>query len=205
MSFKNSLPTVMALLVVMLLAGGLVVIFYPKTLPPAVNNQLKTNIFRPASPSPALPVVSEVHSGDGTMTLIRKIESPADQSPTYSFTVANLAGVDKKEHLIFSQSVMPGADISIPANTWSPDNKYLFLQTKDVAGHLNYLAFKASGEPFAQDVPYLDVGAFFAQKLPKYSLLEATGWASPIFINVKTNEGPAYWFDVQARAFWGHR
>ncbi len=201
---KRYLPKVLVPLVVCLLVVGLVTILYPQSVGPEPGNQLKDNLDQ-TPPLTDQPLSDEVHCGDGSMTLIRKIEFQSGQPQTYSFRVASLTGQDRNERQIFSMTAEAGKELSIHLNSWSPDNKYVFLQEKDQAGNLNYLVFKASGEPFANNELFLDVGAFFKQKLPKYSLREATGWASPIFVNIATNEGPAYWFDVQSLAFWGHR
>jgi hypothetical protein len=150
------------------------------------------------------PLRNEVHSGDGTMTLIRKVELKSGQPQTYAFRVAHLTG-DKNELPLFTRTAAAGPELSIPLNSWSPDNKYVYLQEKDATGQLNYLVFKATGEPWGNGEPYLDVRSYFTKKLAKSTLREATGWASPIFLNVVTNEGAAYWFDVTALAFWGHR
>ena len=154
---------------------------------------------------------SEVHASDGTMTLIQRTEVEPDESQTASFFVADI--VDKQntnERLIFTKTVEPGEEILIHHNAWSPDNKYVALQEENSNGNLNFLILKASGEPFADGETYLDVGAIFEEKLPDYSMKDATGWTSETYFNVTTTDedgakGPSYWFDVTARNFWGHR
>jgi hypothetical protein len=154
---------------------------------------------------------TEQHAGDGTMTLIERLEIEPDQSQTAAFFVAKLVDKQKTdERQIFTRAVAPGGEIIIHHNSWSPDNAYVALQEQDPNGTLNFLVLKVSGEPFADGEPYRDVGAVFAEKLPNYSMKDATGWASGTFFNVITTDeagakGPSYWFDVTARNFWGHR
>lgn len=208
---KSPLLKISGLLVIVFFIGGLFLLKRP--IPTAILAPANLTTSQSPSPIPQLPVqplLSEVHSGDGTMTLIRKIETPPGQPLTYSFFVANLTQKDYHEQLVYSRTAEPAEDIQIPGNSWSPDNKHFYLQVKDAAGETNFLVFKASGEAFKNQEPYLNVGTFFKEKMPKSILTNATGWASPIFLNVTTQnqeaqKGPAYWFDIQSQNFWGHR
>jgi hypothetical protein len=198
------LPKVLVLIVLFLAVITGIKIAFPQWLGLPPRNQSTEKADHTTPPAEQL-LSNEVHSGDGTMTLIRKVELKSGQPQTYTFHVVHLTGADKKELPLFTRAAAAGPELSIPLNSWSPDNKYLYLQEKDTAGQFNYLVFKATGEPWADGEPYLDVRSYFTKKLPKSTLREATGWASPIFLNVVTNEGAAYWFDVTALAFWGHR
>lgn len=155
---------------------------------------------------------SELHSPDGTMTLIMRTNSQNNESQTYSFLVADIKGKDKKgnERLLFTKTIDPKEEMILPYNSWSPDKKYVFLKEKDKNGKLNFFIAKVSGGSFADGGQFLDVGAFFTQKKIAYKLNDATGWASPTFLNITTigddaKKGPSYWFDINSLAFWGHQ
>lgn len=154
---------------------------------------------------------SELHSIDGTMTLIMRTNSKGNESRTYSFFVADIKDKNKEnERLLFTKTVDAKEEIILPHNSWSPDKKYLFLKEKDKNGKLNFFILKVSGENFADGEQYLNVGDLFTQKKIAYKLDDATGWASPIFLNVTTitddgKKGPSYWFDISSHNFWGHQ
>lgn len=203
-SFKNSLLKSFIFLVLLLILGILLVKYYQKT---AIKEQTK-NLQTPQELL-AQPQKTEVHSSDGTMTLKMSKKLEKNQSLTYSFFTASLSGKDTKEQLLFTRTLGSGSEMSIPPNSWSPDRKYVFLKEKDKNGNLNFLVLKASGEFFANNEQYLDVGTLFIEKKTGYNLYDATGWASPTFLNIMTvndasKKGPSYWFDIDARAFWGH-
>jgi hypothetical protein len=149
-----------------------------------------------------------VHSGNGAVTLIMKTRPEATQT-TYSFFVSDISPVsgDKNERLLFTKIIGSKGEMSVSPNTWSPDNKYVFVQEKDENDRINFLILKASGEVFADNERHLDVGALLSQRKTGYFLANATGWVSPTFLNVTTTDantakkGPSYWFDVTSRSF----
>jgi len=207
MWFKQPLLKLSIFFAILLLMGIFLVRRYQETTNPEQNKSVnQPQVLTDQSQE------SEMHSGDGTMTLIERTEAESGQPQTASFFVADIVDKEKRnERLIFTKTIEQGKEISIHHNSWSPDNKYVLLQEKDQNGNLNFLVLKASGEAFADKEQYLDVGALFKEKITGYLLNNATGWASPIFVNVTTTaedggkKGPSYWFDVTARNFWGHR
>lgn len=169
----------------------------------------ENNNLAQAQQLPEQPQVISVHSGDGMVTLVMKVTAENNQTHTYSFFVADISSTSKdtSERLLFTKTVGPKGEMSVSQNTWSPDNKYVFLREKDENGRLNFLIFKASGETFANAEKYIDVGVLLDQRKTGYLLSNATGWVSPIFLNVTTTDensakkGPSYWFDVISRSF----
>lgn len=157
-----------------------------------------------ASPTPTVAPVesSDVSSSDGKMKLTMEIRRHGNGSATYSFFVANSSGEEKRP--LFTTTTTAEA-LSLPHNSWSPDRKLVFIR-KDGTEGFTFLVFKASGEPF-QNGQYLDVSEFFAKKLPKYVLRDATGWASETLLIITTmttdqsRPGPSFWFDIPSRTF----
>lgn len=202
MHLKYSLLKIFIFFIILFFVGVFLVGRYQKTVSREKNNYL---------PQPqeliSQPQKSEVHSSDGTMTLIMQIDRQKDQSQTYSFFVANITGKDKNERLLFTKTIGSKGEIRVPLNSWSPDNKYVFLKEKSENGQLNFLVLKAAGESFTNGEQYLDIGAILKQKKTEYFLYDITGWVSPIFLNVITTDenatknGPSYWFNVNSGTF----
>lgn len=158
------------------------------------------------------PTTSEVHSPDGSVTLISRAIKSADTT-AYVFTASGLtaptvpsglpAGTSRK---IFTKTVGAGASMMIPQNTWAPEHRYVFLNEIDGIGAKRYYVVSASGEPFAGGKEYLDVTALFAEKKTGFMFREATGWASPTLLIITTDKdqstrGPSYWFEIPSGAF----
>lgn len=158
-------------------------------------------ILRPY-PSPAQQPA--IHSGDGTVQLIMRKANQKDGSLLYSFFTADGSG--KIERTLFTKNIPTSDTMVIPANTWSPDNKYVFLRENN-ANSFNIFVFKASGEVFADKEPYLDLTALFEKRNLPYTVADVTGWDSETLLHVhttakeKNSRGPSYWFDVTDRAF----
>ncbi len=145
---------------------------------------------------------SELQSPDGKMVLTMRREGQKNQPQTYTFKVG--------ERLIFARILESSGEMAIPHNSWSPDNKYVFVQEKDESGQVIFLVLKTSGEAFKNGDQYLNVSALFDQKMKGLLLRDATGWASPTLVNIETSKdetkkGPSYWFDVDSRSFLQHR
>lgn len=138
----------------------------------------------------------EVHASDGTMNLTL-VKSGAEES----LFISDIAGGNK--HQIFQKTYSYGG-ITLPANSWSPDNKYVFVEEQE-GGVTTFLVMKASGEPFADGKSTIDVGALFTEKLKELKLTTITGWAAPTLLFVTTTKdgtkSATYWFDVDYRNF----
>ncbi|MFH1827066.1 MAG: hypothetical protein ABH812_01370 [bacterium] len=141
-------------------------------------------------------------SSDGTKKLIMKTTSNEGGVNKYALSVSDGSGAN--EQIVFEKTLDIKKNITIPFNTWSPDNKYFFIQEHE--GEKNIvLAFKASGEPFNTEEKYLNVTDLFEKYDNKNNLNEATGWASQnlIIFNTTTQDnikGPSYWFEVPSKA-----
>ncbi len=145
------------------------------------------------TPPPAVSA-GEVHSADGSMNLVMK-KVVTGESAAYSFYVT---GNSIQNLLIFSKTITNG-EMSIPGNSWSPDNKFLFIKGKEGTVS-SYLVFKANGESFTDGNKYLDVAALYNDKKMDYVLKDVTGWDAPGLLHVFTN-GPSYWFELASKAF----
>lgn len=155
-------------------------------------------------PYPSLTQQPAVHSGDGKAQLIVRKTDQKDGSILYSFFTADGSG--KIERTLFTKNIPPSETMIIPANTWSPDNKYVFLRENN-SNSFKIFVFKASGEAFADKEQYLDLTSLFEKRDLPYAVADVTGWDSETLLHIhtafkeKNSRGPSYWFDVTDRAF----
>lgn len=159
------------------------------TVPVVSNPVLQTDIA--SQPTP-----------DGKKKLLMEATHKKDTS-TYVFTTSD--GSDGAIQPLFTEVVQASASASegmnIPFNSWSPDNKYLFIQKNDG----DALVFKATGEEIVPGQHYLDVRDLFSAAGKKDTYHETTGWASPTLLIVNTTtpdntKGSSYWFEVPSKA-----
>ncbi len=140
------------------------------------------------------PKSTTIEAPDGKNKLVAK-EEKTKEGVVYSFSVINEAtGVSKD---IFTKSVPTGTVISIPFNTFSPDDKYIFLKEENPTG-TTYLV------PIGDQT--FDIVALFAAKYPDFKVTDVTGWGGMTLIVVNTDkasggQGPSFWFDVTSKSF----
>lgn len=167
---------------------------------PSAPNPVQT------SPSPTTQTNKVVEeqgiSPDGTKTLIMRTQPATASSSAHAFYVISKA--NPTEQFIFSLTTPTQTPLTIPFNTWSPDNHYFFVQEHDPLEVHNF-AFKADASLFPGQQPFLDVTSLFDQKKTGFQLGEVTGWAAPtlLIINAKKDDGkagPSYWFDVTSKS-----
>lgn len=151
--------------------------------------------------SPKITVSSQI-SPDGTKKVIMKVTENSDNTKTYDFSTADENGANEQH--VFTKILNLGESMSIPFNTWSPDDKYFFIQ-ENLAGDKSAFVFKATGEPFVGTEKYLDATDSFSKANTGNNFDIATGWASEtlIIINTKKPDGEkgfSYWFEVPSKA-----
>ena len=108
------------------------------------------------------------------------------------------------ENYIFSKTLDTEKYMTIPYNTWSPDNRYFFIQENAKEGE-SIFAFKATGEAFSDTEQHFDVTDLFKKRNTGNNFSEATGWGSESLIIINTTKedgtkGPSYWFEVPSKA-----
>lgn len=155
----------------------------------------------PSVPDVQASQLTAVGSPDGKFTLTMKQEKGVD-THNYRFLVTDEGTGVQRE--ILTRSVPAGTTLSIPANTFSSDNKYLFLQETGGA-ESGYIVLAASGANIG-DSQTLNVSSLFMVKYSDYVITGATGWAGPTLLVVNTDKadggrGPSFWFDVASKSF----
>lgn len=148
------------------------------------------------SPSP-IAQNSEVRSlnGDNKLNMTTKLN--ADGTTQYIFLVTVPQG---KTTQLFTKTVGKGEEMVPAHNSWSPNNKYVFIEDRR-GSIIDYLLFKASGELFTNNQSYLNVTALFSEKVKNYNLKGVTGWDDPVLMHVQTEGGPPFWFDLTTQSF----
>lgn len=146
---------------------------------------------------------SEIHSPDGTMKVVMNKILKSQSMADYTFSVSEVSAANGK--IILSKSLGENEAMQIPENSWSPDNKYLFLKEND-SGKLSFYVLKATGETMAAGKEYIDVVPLFDSKKYGYNLSDITGWDSNSLLHIFTvsengTRGPSFWFDVEGKYF----
>lgn len=172
---------------------------------------LQYTLVKPTSVSPVKPKAAqfvkiqdqEVHSPDGTMNLIMKVQKNSDNTNTFSFSISDISG--RNQRSLFSKSLSPSGRMEIPKNAWSPDNKLVFVH-EDKDGVLDWFVFKTDGTAFGKGENFLDIDGVFLNKKSDYYITDVTGWDGPSLLHVKTafdksTPGPTYWFDTVSITF----
>lgn len=151
--------------------------------------------------APKITISSQI-SPDGTKKVIMKETQNSDDTSTYDFSTSD--GNSLNEQFVFTKTLNSPGNMLIPYNTWSPDNKYFFIQENSGVSKKIFV-FEATVKSFAQGETYLDVTDSFGKQNTGNSFDEATGWASEtlIIINTKKPDGEkgfSYWFEVPSKA-----
>lgn len=132
---------------------------------------------------------NSVDSPDGKLTLLMK-KTKVDGGINYSFSILG------KE--IFAKTVDTTVSFSIPPNSWSPDNKYVFLKETGTSG-TSYFVLSASGDPSSQNDQTANITDLFAKKYPDLKIKDVTGWGGINLVIV--NSDSSFWFEMPTHSF----
>ena len=150
---------------------------------------------------PLAPNVSKVGSPDGKMTL-EMTEKKDGAQTTY---IVNISGEDGVSRTVFNKTYDSGWSVSIPYNTFSPDNKRIFLKISGPTT-VSYIVVNSSGEEIGKDNQTVEIVGRFEAKEPNYKITDVTGWAAPALMIINTDKndgsiGPSFWFDLSNMSF----
>lgn len=144
----------------------------------------------------AAPLKSNIMSPDGKASLTVK-ERKDGVSTLWTVMVDN--------NVVFSESLPDNVSVYVPFNTFSPDDKYIFL--KEVSnGNDTYIVLTTSGKPILVSGEDLEISKYFYGRYADYKITDVTGWAAPTLIVVNADkvdggESPSFWFDVSSKSF----
>lgn len=144
---------------------------------------------------------SSMGSPDRSMNLTMNKQRGKDATK-YTFFTSTPEGIDQN---IFAKQLDESESLLIPYNTWSPDNKYVFL--KEVTNGLpNYYVMRADGSTLKDYEKYVNIQKLFSERQPDYTIVDVTGWGDPnlIIVNAKSNTENrvvSFWFEVSSQSF----
>lgn len=154
------------------------------------------------APLPKPTTVSQV-SPDGNKKLSMTQSVNKDGSNTYAFTVVDTA-TDNPQPIY--TVTLTGETMSIPYNTFSPDDKYVFVQYNSKNGTHAWV-LRVNGQPInpTTNEQYYDATALFNQRYPNLTYDQITGWASETLLVVLTKnadgtEGQSFWVEIPSKA-----
>jgi hypothetical protein len=185
------------LLIVFCLVASAIIVFFVFLQKGQAPGVLSSPSPVPLAVAKAQPVInqSSVTSPDGKFILTMKYNEEGN-STVYRFWLKDKEKGTENE--VFNKTEPMGVKMSIPANTFSSDNKYVFLKETG-AGATNYLVLK--------DSQVLEVPILFAQsRYSSYVITDVTGWAAPTLLVINTNKsdgtiGPSFWLDISTKSF----
>ena len=164
--------------------------FFPVVLP---------SVFAPTpTPTPSnLPVITQTTSVDSPDSLESVVLEKTTKEGENNYSLYVLNKEDNFKIFLFSKKTELNFDISIPFNTWSPDNRFVFIKEP----RKTFLVWDTEGEEQSSNVSEL-----FKAKYEDLILADVTGWAAPdlLIVNTKTEAGdigPSLWFDVKSKSF----
>ena len=180
------------LLILAVAVGGLW--FWRQAPRPAKINQLTE-----ASPSPVPDLTGQ--SPDGKISLTLK-QQPGAAAITWTLTASQDGAAAER---IWWQTLPADTALSLPPNSVSPDNQYLFLQLSGADSH-RYLVLTATGLPLGKETQTVEFAEAFSAQYPEFKITAVTGWGGVNLIVFNTDKisggiGPSFWFDVPSRSF----
>ncbi|EKD42956.1 MAG: hypothetical protein ACD_72C00522G0001, partial [uncultured bacterium] len=116
--------------------------------------------------------LDEATNSDGSLKLVGERVITGERA-RYSFKIFD--SQKNSSLLLFDTVADPGQTFVIPFNSWSSDNKYLFIQKNDLNGK-DYYVFKADGGLFDDGKKFLEVGEYWKQSKNMDVIDHVSGW-----------------------------
>lgn len=153
------------------------------------------------STKPFVPQVDTVSqpSPDGAKKLTMTVKHNKNGTLSYQFSTADANG--ENQYSIYDISLPGTQKMSIPFNTWSPDDKYVYIENNEG----DAMVFNAVGEDIREGEQFIDVGQVFNGAGKKDTYGKTLGWASPTLLIVNGvasdgGKGSSYWVEVPSKA-----
>ncbi|HJY98359.1 MAG TPA: hypothetical protein VJ227_01445 [Patescibacteria group bacterium] len=164
---------------------------------PVNQGQNFPDVFAEVEPGPKSTTIT---APNGKMSLTVR-EEKTENGTIQTFSVTEKEG-DAKE--IYRETVSQGVTISVPYNTFSPDNTYIFLK-RSGAG-MSYFVLKTDGSLFADGSKTIDFVKLFNEKYPETPAADITGWGGMtlVVINTHNPDGTvdhSFWYDASSNSF----
>lgn len=196
---KHPVKLLLWLVIGLAIIGGFVFWRFNKPVYMLKPESVPIQVMTEASPVPE-PVLSGI-SPDGEVVLEMKQVKGAGII-TWTLTASR---AEEAVKTIWQQSLPQEVVMSIPFNTVSPDNKYLFLKQSGPDKN-QYLVLTVSGQPVIGESQTVEFAELFESEHPEYIITEATGWGGINLIVFNTDKagggiGPSFWYEVPSGSF----
>lgn len=151
---------------------------------------------------PEKPSQYEVLSPDGKYLLTMETLKN-DESIKQSFSVK--AVEDDTSVKIFDRKSSLNDPVTIPYNSFSPNNKYIMLLINDTE-KLTHIVLRTDGKDITEGQKYAEIEKNFYGKYSDFDITDVTGWGGYSLVVVNTNNkdgkvGPSFWFDLSNLSF----
>lgn len=179
------------------------------------NNHFKTTTYAlPSTSSLDKPIVTPFFapkeesfsqiSPDGAKKVLLSVVENQESGKKYTLTTADGDSTNQVE--VYSTTFPDTENVSIPFNSFSPDNKYFFV-IHQKGGINEAMVFRVDGEKMTETEQFVEVAKTFAEKTIKDPYKETTGWASEALLIVNTTpenkSKQSYWFEVPSKGIIG--
>ncbi|KKQ84686.1 MAG: hypothetical protein UT08_C0015G0022 [Candidatus Woesebacteria bacterium GW2011_GWB1_38_8] len=144
-------------------------------------------------------VISPNEKATLTMKGLKKADGTLKQTFFISLDLA------KESIEIYAHESNPSYQTLIPYNTFSPDNKYIFLKIEDPE-RAQYIVVRTDGKNIKGEEKSVEITSLFYEKYEEFVITDVTGWGGYSLIVVNTNYkdgkiGPSFWFDLSNFSF----
>lgn len=144
-----------------------------------------------------------VISPDGKYTLTMDTKEVGSDNIEQKFYISSDTMVEIVE--LNTDDLLKGGIITIPFNTFSPDNKFIFLM-QTVSEKAEYFVLRTDGEKILGDKYAFRLIEPFNKRYPDLKVTDVTGWGGLNLIVVNTDQieggtGPSFWFDLSNFSF----
>ncbi len=185
--------------------GALFMGYKPKLPTKIYLPVMQTNNVSSPIPTPLnipKPQVTTQFSPDGTKLLTQTVTTNKDLAKTFTYSTSDADGSNQRT--IYTNSSGASATMSIPFNTWSPDDKYVFLAKNSFSGN-EAVVLRADGQQITETDANFNVRTIFDAKNTGNVYDETTGWASETLLIINTTlqdgtKGPSYWLEIPSKA-----
>src|SRR5579859_1419132 len=124
---KQKYAFALCILAGVLVGIGVVSAFFSRALFPA-HRVVTMPEIKPVAEATPEPTITPWTSPDGKKILVMKMLKLSHDSVRYSFFVTTDGTATPSGQPVFSKIVSAATTMSIPFNTWSPDNQHFFIQ-----------------------------------------------------------------------------
>lgn len=179
------------LIIILVAIGALVVVDI------SLNKVKNTSVPTPQNEIPPVDAsqLTSVDAPDGKLALSMKTSKKSGET-TYSFSVGGRE--------IYAKTVDSSISFSIPLNTFSPDDKYVFLKETGNTGS-SFFVLTVAEDSSNQDEQTANITNLFVAKYPNLKIQDATGWGGVDLVVFNTlnsdgSRGPSFWFEMPSHA-----